>query len=208
MADAPADLDQRLAEATERLGDAARAMLRRAAVTERLSLTQAQLLLRLATDAHLGTGALAGRLSVSAPTVSDALGSLAAKGLLERDAPRRWALTARGEQVAHRLAAWRDPLLAALRNQPVEAKADALAVLLTGIAELNRAGLISTARTCLTCRFFDQHAEADAWCGLLETSLAPADLRVDCPEHEPASQEISASPGSASATTSPRTAAR
>lgn len=111
MGDEPPGLDRRLADAVERLGDAARAMLRRAAAAEGLSPTQAQLLLRITSDTAPpeGTGALAGWLEVSAPTVSDAVRTLARKGLAERGRPpdpRAWAATARpgGGAPAARLA--------------------------------------------------------------------------------------------------------
>lgn len=182
------DLDGRLVDAVERLGDATRAMLRRAASEEGLSPTQAQLLLRITSDTAPpeGTGALAGWLEVSAPTVSDALRILAGKGLVERgQAPdaRAWTATTRGSDVARHLQRWRDPLLAALRDQPATRKASALSSLLGVIAELNGGGHISTARTCLTCRFFRGDPASDGWCTLLDTALAPATLRVDCPEH-------------------------
>lgn len=189
MVDEPSDLDRRLADAVERLGDAARAMLRRAATAEGLSPTQAQLLLRITSDTAPpeGTGALAGWLEVSAPTVSDAVRTLAGKGLAQRGqcpGSRAWTATARGREVAHRLRRWRDPLLAALCEQPATMKARALSALLQAVAELNASGHISTARTCLTCRFFGGDPTGDAWCTLLATALSPATLRVDCPEHQ------------------------
>lgn len=190
MVDEPPELDRRLADAVERLGDTARAMLRRTAAAEGLSPTQAQLLLRItsATAPPEGTGALAGWLEVSAPTVSDALHTLAGKGLAERGrspGPRAWTVTERGREVAGRLQRWRDPLLAALRDEPPAAKAQALTSLLQMIAALHAEGHISVARTCLTCRFFRGDPAGDAWCTLLDTALSPASLRVDCPEHRP-----------------------
>jgi DNA-binding MarR family transcriptional regulator len=185
MADEPPDLDRRLVDAVERLGDAARAMLRRAAASEGLSPTQAQLLLRITSHAMSaeGTGALAARLEVSAPTVSDAIHTLARKGLAERGEPRAWRATARGRDVAERLQRWRDPLLAALAEHPTQAKATTLASLLVAVAELNRSEHISTARTCPTCRFFRGDPYGAAWCELLRAPLAPETLRVDCPDH-------------------------
>lgn len=185
MADEPPDLDRRLVDAVERLGDAARVMLRRAAAAEGLSPTQAQLLLRI-TAAAEGTGVLAARLEVSAPTVSDAIHSLVRKGLAERGEspePRAWRATARGREVAQRLKHWRDPLQVALAEHPTEAKATTLASLLVAIADLNMSGHISTARTCPTCRFFRGDPYGAAWCALLRAPLAPSTLRVDCPDH-------------------------
>jgi DNA-binding MarR family transcriptional regulator len=188
MADEPPELDRRLVDAVERLGDAARVMLRRAAAAEGLSPTQAQLLLRITSHAMAaeGTGALAARLEVSAPTVSDAVHTLARKGLAERGEPpepRAWRATARGREVAQRLKHWRDPLQAALAGHPTESKATTLASLLVAIAELNLGDHISTARTCPTCRFFRGDPYRAAWCALLRAPLAPATLRVDCPDH-------------------------
>ncbi|MDN5750871.1 MAG: MarR family winged helix-turn-helix transcriptional regulator [Pseudonocardia sp.] len=191
MVGEPPDLDGRLADAVERLGDAARAMLRRSAAADGLSPTQAQLLLRITSGSapREGTGALAGWLEVSAPTVSDALRTLAVKGMVERGQPpepRVWTATPRGLETARQLRHWRGPLLGALRRQATERKAEALASILQVIAELNVDGHISTARNCLTCRFFRGEQAGEGWCTLLDTALSPATLRVDCPEHRAA----------------------
>jgi hypothetical protein len=51
-------------------------------------------------------------------------------------------------------------------------------------------GVVGVARTCPTCRFFRSTAEpnvaASNHCALLDMPLRPGDLRLDCPEHEPA----------------------
>ncbi|MFI6151969.1 MarR family winged helix-turn-helix transcriptional regulator [Kitasatospora sp. NPDC051170] len=192
-------LDARLVDAVERLGDAGRAMLRDAAKREGLSVTQAQLLLRVTTPSAgpQSTGSFARWLEVSAPTVSDAAAALVRKGLLEAvpdvtDTRRSsWVPTGPGREAAERLHGWRDPLAAGLSACSPQERAVALRVLLEAVASLNRTGRITVARTCLTCRFLRQEApdgRAGEWCGLLEAPLAAADLRVDCPEHEPASR--------------------
>ncbi|HEX2098039.1 MAG TPA: hypothetical protein VHF46_03175 [Rubrobacteraceae bacterium] len=60
--------------------------------------------------------------------------------------------------------------------------------LMNFIASLQRAGIITVARICVTCRFFlrDEHLNSDSphHCTLLAAPLAGSDLRVDCPEHE------------------------
>jgi DNA-binding MarR family transcriptional regulator len=190
------DLDARLIDAVERLGDAGRAMLRDAAKREGLSVTQAQLLLRVTTPTAgpQGTGSFARWLEVSAPTVSDAASALVRKGLLEAvpdvaDTRRSsWVPTGPGREVAERLHGWRDPLTAGLSACSPQERAAALRVLLETIASLNRTGRITVARTCLTCRFLRDEApdgRAGEWCGLLKAPLGAADLRVDCPDHQP-----------------------
>lgn len=57
------------------------------------------------------------------------------------------------------------------------------------IAELQRAGVITVARMCVTCRHFrpDAHdGERPHHCALLDVALAEESLRIDCPEHEQA----------------------
>jgi hypothetical protein len=50
--------------------------------------------------------------------------------------------------------------------------------------------VITVARMCVSCRFFrpDTHrmSVSPHHCALLDLPLSGADLRTDCPEHEPA----------------------
>ncbi|MFE0458865.1 MarR family winged helix-turn-helix transcriptional regulator [Kitasatospora sp. NPDC058965] len=188
-------LDARLVDAVERIGEASRGMLRDAAKREGLSVTQAQLLLRVTspTAGPQSTGSFARWLEVSAPTISDAAGALVRKGLLQAvpdvadNRRSAWIPTDPGRAVAERLHHWRDPLLSGLGASSPEERATVLRTLLETVASLNRTGHLAVARTCLTCRFFGDGRPADQpgdWCGLLEAPLAPSELRVDCPEHQ------------------------
>lgn len=198
----PTEVTARLAAALERIGEAARVLLRSAAGAEKLSSTQAQLLLRVAGEgavvADRGIGALARWLDVSAPTASDATSALERKGLIVRRADRpdsrkvEVVPTTRGAEVALRLQAWDLPLQEALAAAtaadlaPAPADAAMLDRALATIAALQRAGVIEIARTCRGCRFFDTDGRAGApyWCRLLEQPLEPATLRIDCAEHQ------------------------
>jgi DNA-binding MarR family transcriptional regulator len=202
--DAPAlppgsrDLDTKLVAALERVGQALRTELRERAREHALTPTQAQILLRLASNQpdRRRVGALAATLDLRQPTVSDAVATLERKGLLER---RRDAAdarvaelrpTKRGLDVAARLDAWDGRARAELRRLPEQEKKRSLELLLELIARLHAAGVVGVARTCPTCRFFRSTAEpnvaASNHCALLDMPLRPGDLRLDCPEHEPA----------------------
>lgn len=194
----------RLAAATERIGEAARVLLRSAAASEGMSSTQVQVLLRLSATAdepaQHGSVALARWLDVATPTVSDSVAALERKGLVRRRAdaadPRRVrvVLTASGVQAAERLSAWDEPLRLALLeahadnapDPPPDPLGDALDRSLRTIAALQRAGVVSVARTCHACRYFDAAGRPDSifWCDLLEAPLEPATLRLDCPEFQ------------------------
>lgn len=209
-------LDGKLIMALERVGHALRTELRVRAQEEGLTLTQAEILLRLASG-RLGqrrVGALAREFDVRQPTISDAVTALERKGLLERRASvadarsTELVLTETGLQAVGRLETWEQPARAALSQMPEAEKEVTLSLLIDLIAGLHRTGSIQVARTCRTCRFFrpgvegpnegTQGAGAGApgggsgsgtgrgpHCALLDMDLGPADLRVDCPEHEP-----------------------
>jgi len=188
------DLDERIADALERVGQALRVQLWDAAKIHRLSPTQLQVLLRLATDPPQlrRVGALAEQLDVTHPTVSDAVAALRRKGLADRESDNRRApllLTPRGREVAAELAGWQDRTRRQLSGLPADDRKATLRTLLGLIEGLQREGAITVARMCSTCRFFekDRHGGATPHhCSLLDLPLAETDLRVDCPEHQSA----------------------
>jgi DNA-binding MarR family transcriptional regulator len=190
----PADLDARLAAAIERAGQAMRVQLWDRAKEHGLSPTQLQVLLRLATDppARRKVGAIAAELDVTHPTISDAVTVLRRKGLVEPRAPGRAApltLSGRGWALTEDLATWHERTRRALASFADEDKQASLRFLLDLIAALQRAGVVTVARMCVTCRFFRPDAHpGDArrhHCALLDTPMSDGELRVDCPEHEP-----------------------
>lgn len=191
------ELDAKVAAALERVGHALRVLLWDQAKAHNLSPMQVQLLLRLAHEPpqRRRVGMLAAEFDVKAPTVSDAVGALRRKGLLASSAvegDRRGQLlelSPEGRQLADAVSAWQRPVADHLAGVPESAKADALALLVDLMGGLRRGGVIGVARTCPTCRFFRRDAHSGAaphHCALLDTAMAPADLRVDCAEHEPA----------------------
>ncbi|MFD2468687.1 MarR family winged helix-turn-helix transcriptional regulator [Amycolatopsis silviterrae] len=192
-----ADLDRRLADAVERLGHGLRSLSQRSARSHGLSPLQQQAVLALSRqpEARCEVNALAAEFDVTTPTMSDAVGALERKNLLTRSPRpdgrrRRLVLTERGEEVARELAAWDEQLVSSFAKLPAGDRATTLHTLLQVISDLQRHGAVNAARMCTTCRFFrpDQHADPSAphHCDLLRTPLPLADLRTDCPEHQPA----------------------
>jgi DNA-binding MarR family transcriptional regulator len=187
------DLDARLSAAAERVGHAARLLLRAAASRQGLSIIQAQLLLRLASG-DAGTSqsmaAMTRWFDVSQPTISDAVATLQLKGLVtktRRGRTQHLDLTATGAAVVADLAGWDRPLRDALGVHSRQVRGEVLEVLLQAIGSLHAAGIVTVARSCTTCRFFRPATASpgEHRCALLGIALAPADLRLDCPEHEP-----------------------
>lgn len=191
------DLDQRLAAAIERMGHVTRTMLLRQAYAEGVSPLQHQLLLRVrALDGRARGSDLATELDVSQATASEALSALRRKDLVQKvqdPADRRnvvYSLTESGTALCDRLTQWDGPLTGHLDEVPDDDKATALRVLLGLVADLHGDGVVSVARTCLTCAFFADGTEGTGLpyrCDLLQVDFGDAHLRVDCAEHQPRS---------------------
>lgn len=185
------DLDERIAAALERVGQALRVQLWDAAKRHGLTPTQVQVLVGLGgerPDLHR-VGALAAEFDVTHPTISDALAALRRKGLVAAAGRRDpLTLTPRGRDVTRELTGWDERTRAQLTALPAADKEATLRTLLELVAGLQRAGVITVARMCTSCRHFRRQARPGSakphYCALLETPLADAELRVDCPEHE------------------------
>jgi DNA-binding MarR family transcriptional regulator len=195
---ATSELDRKLLAALERIGQAQRVLQWDQATRHGLTPIQVQLLLRIGTEPRRRrrVTALAAELDVRAPTVSDAVAALRRKRLVAggpTPGDRRATeleLTERGRKLAGELNAWQDRIASRLPAVAGDDKAATLATLLDLIGDLQRDGVITVARMCTTCRFFARDAHLGQplrhHCRLLDAPIGQADLRVDCPEHQPA----------------------
>jgi DNA-binding MarR family transcriptional regulator len=190
------DVDSKIVAGLERLGQAFRVLLREKAQEHGLSPIQARFLVYLL---HHGVelrrvGQLAREFDLTQATVSAAVDSLEAKGLVGRE---RWPedgrvmtlrLSPEGGLVAVELSNWADAVKEHLDLCSSEEKEVVMRFLMRLIGSLQKSGVIRVARLCVTCRFFQRDAHPGAGsphhCRLLNVPLAGSDLRVDCPEHE------------------------
>ncbi|GBC83830.1 hypothetical protein HRbin11_00248 [bacterium HR11] len=197
------DVDSKLVAALERLAQAFRVLLWRVGQTHGLSPIQVQFLCYLLyqPEAHRRVSGLAQAFRLTKATVSDAVTALESKGLVRRRpdiSDRRSSvldLTPDGRRLARRLAAWANTVRDSLSFAGLDEKTSVLNFLMRLIVELQRAGVITVARMCLTCRFFRQDVHPGTptphHCALLDRPLGPTTLRVDCPEHVGAEAAIS-----------------
>ena len=189
---ADADLDRKVLAAVKRLGRALRAARQLVATRHALSLLGVSVIETLTDGRARRVGDLAAELDVSQPTVSDAVSTLDKRGLLERYRDPSdlrstlIGLTGAGHAVGSEIAVALRPVLAA-ESGTASDRATTLRVLLGEIARLQEAGVISVNRSCPTCRHYQPTGTGSpARCLLLGKALRDRDLRVDCPEHEPA----------------------
>lgn len=189
-------LDERLAAALAKVSLAARHELRRAAAREGLSAVQAQVLIVLAREGPLEMGDLAGRLGLTAPTVTDAVAALERRGLVRRQEDpqdRRRVLVraaARGRQLGAEMSLWPDLFREAIGALAPGEKKVLFRFLVRLIVSLVRKGVVQNARMCATCTYFRPKVRADRryphHCALADVPLGPETLRVECPDHQPA----------------------
>ena len=192
------DVDAKVVAALERLSQVFRVRLREDAWERDLSPTQAQFLIYLLHhDVQLRrVSQLAREFDLTQATVSDAVASLETKELVKREEwpeDRRVVtlrLTPNGMNLATNLSRWADPIREHLKRFSPDEREAVMRFLIGLIGSLQTSGLITVARMCVTCKFFRQDIHpgepSPHHCGLLNVPLGRADLRVDCPEHEPA----------------------
>ncbi len=190
------DVDKKIVASLERLSQVFRILLRGEAQERGLSPIQAQFLVHLLHHgaAFRRVSQLAREFDLTRATVSDAVGSLEKKGLISREP---WPddkrvttlrLTRTGEDTAQELAAWANVVEGHLKGYSPKEKEAVMRFLMGLIGSLQRSGLITVARMCVTCRFFRPEAHqgesSPHHCALLDLPLSGSDLRADCPEHK------------------------
>ncbi|MCS7166768.1 MAG: MarR family winged helix-turn-helix transcriptional regulator [Gemmatales bacterium] len=198
MTSEPSELEAKIVAALERLAQALQRALWEASWRRGLSATQAQILVYLLHrgNERVNIKDLASRFGLGAATLSASASSLQRKGLVRRyrDAQDRRVvyvrLTRRGRRRAAQLALWTQAIEAEIAELDTRSKERLLATLLEVIARLQRAGLISVARMCTTCVYFRRNVHANPaaphHCALMDKPLQLMELRVECPDHQPA----------------------
>lgn len=190
---------RQLSAGLAKLGMALKSKAWQEAAPRNLTPTQAQILTILqaqATPARLS--AIAERLSVTLPTASDAVSTLERKGLVLKtraeDDARAVAITlsVKGKREAWRIASWPDFLAAAVDVLAAEERGVFMKVLTKMIRTLQSQGDIPVSGMCVTCTHFRPHVypnspEAPHHCMLVDAPFGDRALRIECPEHTPAS---------------------
>lgn len=193
------DTSRQIATALGRLSLYWRAALWQAVAERGLNPAQAEILGHLARRGPARQVTLAAALGVSPASLSDSAASLIAKGLVARRPDPgdgravQVALTGEGAALHAALPVAPEPLLTALDDLP-EAEAGAtLRSLSAVIRALQRARAIPVQRMCVTCAHFQPHRHADAatphHCGFVDAAFGDAALRMDCADHEDATEE-------------------
>ena len=80
------------------------------------------------------------------------------------------------------------PIQAVIKDLPTETQLSLFSGLVPIIDQLEARGEIHTQRMCQRCHYFSvRQGQEPPYCNLLERTLNPSDLRLDCPEFLPSS---------------------
>ncbi len=194
---------QRIALGMTRVGLAVRQQSWQQAGGRGLTPTQGQVLSHLAGQADpQRLGQLVDALALTAATVSECVQVLAEKGLVKKvrdpldGRALRLSLTPSGRREAQRAAGWPDFLADAMNVMTDEEQAVMLRSMSKMIRELQVRGQIPAQRMCLSCSHFRANGLKDRKkphrCSLFDIALSDDKLQLDCTNHHPAEEALSA----------------
>ena len=140
---------------------------------------------------------LAGDVGMTLPATHAAVGTLAREGLVELSPAPSYAphdvtvaLTDRGRAHAPTPMHWTSDLIAELGNLDADGQRRLLTHVTQHIRVLQGQNRIPVTRMCLTCRFFEGYAHAGTeqphHCWLVDMPFGHQQLRLRCPDQEPA----------------------
>lgn len=179
--------DEKIAKLLEKIVQIQRGLLWDASAKENLSPIQLQFLLFLVSHPeNLRTvSSLADEFDLTRPTVSDAVSSLAEKGLVKKvkDAgDKRISLlevTAEGKKTAERSDRWHETIVNHIAGISGSDKTAILSFLVELVKNLFDDGLVNSARMCLTCSNFIRSGKT-FMCGVTGRKFQADGIVLDC----------------------------
>jgi DNA-binding MarR family transcriptional regulator len=138
---------------------------------------------------------LAQEFDLTQATVSDAIKVLTRKGLTTKKPSQldgrafTLKLTSSGKRLAIKLSGWQAGITEQIKGMLPDRKESTIIFLTDLIALLQRGGIISTARMCISCSFFRRDAypgsERPHHCALTGRSIADSGVEIDCDKYDP-----------------------
>ena len=196
------EVSNKLLAGLNRIGLAMRSAAWGEATESGLTPTQSQILAFISARGAQSprSGDAADALGITPQTASVAIAALVQKGLVIKapDANDRRAatlrLTRQGEVAARVAAQWPEFLTNAVQELDSNERQAFLRILVKMIRRLQVDGEIVPQRLCVTCTHFQPdspagRAGAPHFCALKNTALGEIDIRLDCPEHRPATAD-------------------
>jgi len=184
--------ESKIIASLERISQAFRVLLWNESKVHSLSPIQIQVLVFLLSHSEEKRKVtyLADEFNMTKATISDTIKTLEQKDLIKKEYvtndTRSYLiqLTPKGETIANKTSLFAEQLKTPIDKLQSDVKEDLLFSLLGIIQHLNKTGVITIQRMCLTCSHYKKAANGEQdFCRLLNQNLYKTDLRIDCPEH-------------------------
>lgn len=185
--------ESKIVASLERISQAFRVLLWQESKEHSLSPIQVQVLIFLLH--HSGekrkVSYLADEFNMTKATISDTIKTLEQKELISKEFEPQDTrsyiinLTEQGKNIASKTSLFTKEIRTPIDKMEAEDKENLLFHLMEIIRYLNKSGVITIQRMCMTCSFYRTSDNGKThFCTLLNQKLNVRDLRIDCPEHE------------------------
>lgn len=184
--------ESKIVASLERISQAFRVLLWQESKTYALSPIQVQVLIFLLyhSSEKRKVSYLADEFNMTKATISDTVKVLEQKDLITKEHEphdtRSYIihLTEKGKTVAENTSLFTRELREPINKLHPDDKDTLLLSLLDIIRHLNKSGVITIQRMCMSCAYHQVSDEGQThFCKLLNQKLHVKDLRIDCPEH-------------------------
>ncbi len=185
--------ESKIVASLERIAQAFRVLLWQESKEYSLSPIQIQVLLFLLhhSDEKRKVSYLADEFNMTKATISETVKTLLQKDLITREYEphdtRSFVihLTGRGREIAEKTSFFTKEIQMPINKLHPQDKETLMLSLMSIIHHLNRTGIITIQRMCVTCSFYQSSNEGQThFCKLINQNLQTKDLRVDCPDHQ------------------------
>ena len=186
-------IESKIVAALERISQAFRVLLWEKSKDYSLSPIMIQILIFL--DNHSlekrKVSYLADEFNMTKATISDSVRVLVKKELVRKEydstdnRSQFLILTDKGRDIVRKASLFSQDIRKPVEQMEEAEKEILLLKLLDIISFLNKTGVITIQRMCLSCRYHEYKSDSkEHFCHLLNERLKISDLRIDCPEHE------------------------
>ncbi|MBL0343099.1 MAG: winged helix-turn-helix transcriptional regulator [Bacteroidetes bacterium] len=186
-------IESKIVASLERVSQAFRVLLWNESKEFSLSPIQVQVLIFLLhhSDEKRKVSYLADEFNMTKATISETIKTLEQKQLIKKEYEphdtRSYIihLTKKGKDLAVQTSLFAKQIQVPIDKLHTTDKENLLLSLLDIILHLNKSGIITIQRMCFTCHFYKANKNGQKhFCGLLNTTLADNELRIDCAEHK------------------------
>ncbi len=186
-------IESKIVTSLEKIAQAFRVLLWEESKEFSLTPIQVQVLIFLLYhgDEKCKVSYLADEFNMTKATISDTIKTLEHKNLITKEYEQHDTrsyiihLTKKGKDIAHKTSLFTREIHTPIDKLHQDDKENMLLNLIGIIRHLNKSGVITIQRMCVTCSYYQPADKGQKhFCRLLNQNLHVADLRIDCPEHE------------------------